>query len=1078
MLTEENSHRQLLAVFQRHRRETGRWPWWVEYPLVITTTAATVLLHKALGLGEPAPIVFLFPIIICAYIGGLRPGLISTGLAAVTANFFLIPPVGSFSIDQPVDIARLVALIVAGAIISVLTESLHRWRVVSQLEKERRSLLPTERKVQAGFAAGLLFLIVMGVVSYLSVVRLRENVTWVKRTEEVIAQIRSVVSAVSDVQNAHRGYTITGEERYLAPYQIAAQQLDAQLQKLREMTADDPEQQRRFDAFTTLVHDRMNISHEIIELRRTKGFAAAQRVILSGKSQEIQDRIYRLAAEMEEHELALLEKREASAARAASLTKGVIIGGSALAFVFVAVALFVIGQDFAGSRRAQAALREAHDLLESRVRERTTQLAQINQSLTALAEISDKVHRSLDFQTVLDLAIDSLMHYSQAPLVAFYKLDERSNHLQLLSSKGFSPQILETAQMIPLNGSLTGLAIVSRDVVISENIAADGRVEPQINSLLQAEGFQSIICVPLIFQERVLGAMDIFLKQAHKFKPHERKTLFSIGTTIGLAMANAEYTEILQKEIQDRKRVEETLRQSKESFRLLVEEVQDYAIIRLDSEGRVRSWNSGAQKIKGYCAEEIIGQHISCFYTPEDLERGRPEMLLRNALEHGRCEDEGWRMRKDGSRFWAQVVITALRNEQGGLTGFSKITRDTTENHAVAEALRESEERLQTVMENLTEGLVVSKLDGQLLHWNRAAVEMHGFNNLEECLRMLPEFMNIFELSTLENKVLSYEQWPLPRIIRGENLRNYDLRIRKIGADWQRIFSYGGSIIRDASGNELAFVTITDITKRKNAEAALRHAYDDLEKKVAERTLELKQTADALRDKNTELREFAYTVSHDLKAPLRGISGYAQELDRRHRQGLSERASFCVNQIISAVAKLDQLIEDLLHYSRLERETIVLSQVNVKKMVENLLAEHSKFIAEKGVQIAADLRFTTLAGWERGIRQVLANLLDNALKYSSQAQPPRITITGEELENGYRLSVADNGIGFNMKYHDRIFGLFNRLVRPDQFEGTGAGLAIVKKLVEKQKGRIWAQSSPGEGSTFFVELPKLPVTQH
>lgn len=232
--------------------------------------------------------------------------------------------------------------------------------------------------------------------------------------------------------------------------------------------------------------------------------------------------------------------------------------------------------------------------------------------------------------------------------------------------------------------------------------------------------------------------------------------------------------------------------------------------------------------------------------------------------------------------------------------------------------------------------------------------------------------------------------------------------------------------------------------------------------------------------KNEELKGFAYSVSHDLKAPLRGISGYAQELLRKHQAALSERGQFCVGQIISATKNLDQLIEDLLKYSRLDSEVVTTTPVQLDALINGILRDRAHTLEELGVVLDLKVPPITLESWERGLQQVLANLIDNAIKYSSHASPARITIIAETHPECFRLSVADNGIGFDMQYHDRIFGLFNRLVRPSEFEGTGAGLAIVKKLVEKLGATIRAESTLGHGATFFLELPahvKQEVTQ-
>jgi len=309
-----------------------------------------------------------------------------------------------------------------------------------------------------------------------------------------------------------------------------------------------------------------------------------------------------------------------------------------------------------------------------------------------------------------------------------------------------------------------------------------------------------------------------------------------------------------------------------------------------------------------------------------------------------------------------------------------------------------------------------------------------------------------------------------------------------------RVLHSQGHWVLDDRRQPLRLVGIChDITERRQAEAQLRQQEEQalavLEQRVASRTAELheknreleseidqrKRVAALLSARNEELKAFAYTVSHDLKAPLRGIAGYAQELDRRHRAGLGERALWCLHQILTAARNLDRLIEDLLHYSRLDAETPTRTGVDLAHLVETILGDRKALIVQQQAEVTVRLSATRVRAWERGLAQALTNLIDNALKYARNANPPRIGIVSEQWSDGVQISVSDNGIGFDMKYHDRIFGLFSRLVRQEDFEGTGAGLAIVKKVIEKMGGTIRAESSPGSGATFWIELPGLAL---
>jgi PAS domain S-box-containing protein len=292
----------------------------------------------------------------------------------------------------------------------------------------------------------------------------------------------------------------------------------------------------------------------------------------------------------------------------------------------------------------------------------------------------------------------------------------------------------------------------------------------------------------------------------------------------------------------------------------------------------------------------------------------------------------------------------------------------------------------------------------------------------------------------------------IERAFRDSSRFEFEERIVQPGGAIRLLRSQGNWIADKPGGPKKLVGICQDITERRQAEEQIRRT-------------------ELLQAKNEELKAFAYTVSHDLKAPLRGIAGYARELDRRHRPGLDDRALWCVTQILTATSNLDCLIEDLLQYSRLDAETPVLTDVDLAATIEGILNDRKPVILEQRTDVALQVPAARLRTWERGLVQLMTNLIDNALKYTRTVRHARVEISSCETRDCMRIAVADNGIGFDMKHHDRIFGLFNRLVTPEEFEGTGAGLAIAKKVVEKMGGRISATSTPGSGATFVVELP-------
>ena len=513
------------------------------------------------------------------------------------------------------------------------------------------------------------------------------------------------------------------------------------------------------------------------------------------------------------------------------------------------------------------------------------------------------------------------------------------------------------------------------------------------------------------------------------------------------------------------------------AFALLVDSTIDYAIFMLDPKGYVASWNTGAERIKGYRREEVIGQHFSIFYPREAIERNWPQTELEAATRDGRFEDEGWRLRKDGTPFWANVVITALRDDDGRLIGFGKVSRDLTERRRAEQELRESEERFRLIVESTTDyAIFMLEPDGRIASWNAGAQHIKGYSASE----VLGQHFSIFY--TQEAKERRWPQFELQEAERLGRFEDEGWRVRKDGSQfWANVVI---TALRGADGTLRGFGKVTrDISVRKAHEQRIENLTKELERRVTQ----LGATNRELTQKTSENESFVYSVSHDLRAPLVNLQGFSQELtlatgelagvisDERVPEDVRTRANTLISTelnesvgfIRNAVQHLGNIVDGLLRLSRVGRVEYQMAPVDVGAVVKDILASMRTTVAASGATIRVG-PLPTVPCDRNAIGQVFANIVGNALK-SLEADRPGVIEIAASAESPPVFSIRDNGIGIPEEYRRKIFQVFQH-VHPAQGRGEGMGLAIVRRIVERHGGRVWFESTPRVGTTFFFTL--------
>jgi PAS domain S-box-containing protein len=520
------------------------------------------------------------------------------------------------------------------------------------------------------------------------------------------------------------------------------------------------------------------------------------------------------------------------------------------------------------------------------------------------------------------------------------------------------------------------------------------------------------------------------------------------------------------------------------------------AIMVRDLDGRIRFWNQGAAERYGWSTQEAIGKithELLQTAFPKPLEEINAQ-LQRESFWEGELEHS----RRDGKRIVVASRWVLQRRNSDQSQAVLEINNDITERKRAEESLREAHEELEQRVGKLREqtqlldlahdAIMVRDLDGRISFWNQGAAERYGWSTQEAIGRMTHEL-----LQTAFPKPLEEINAQLQR----ENFWEGELEHSR--RDGERIVVASRWVLqrRNSDQSQAVLEINNDITERKRAEESLRKAHAELEQRVEERTRDLKtsnellemeiaermraqsilaQQAAELARSNSELEQFAYIASHDLQEPLRMVGSYVQLLERNYKDLFDAKGEEYIAYAVDGAKRMQMLINDLLAYSRVGTQGNDFALTDCAGVVGLAIKNLQKAIQESGATITCE-PLPTVRADRMQLLQLFQNLLANAIKFRAE-HPPELHITAQHTDGFWQFAVKDNGIGIEPRHFERIFLIFQRLNSRRQYPGTGMGLAISKKIVDRHGGTIWPVSEPGMGTTFFFTLPDQLGDQH
>jgi PAS domain S-box-containing protein len=920
-------------------------------------------------------------------------------------------------------------------------------------------------------------------------------------------------SVLKDAETGQRGYLLTGEEAYLEPYNKALAEIRTELEDLRQMASDGELPEDQVEQFGRLTGQKLAELEETVQLRRDRGQEAALDLVRTGQGKQIMDKIRSMVATIEGAKEAQLVQTSRHLNRATKLRTMVFALTSLMSLVLLGWIYQRISHEMARREAATRELvRERASLQESDERFRT--MANAMPQLAWIARGDGYIywynHRwyeytgttpgqmeGWDWQSVHDpQQLPIVLERWKGSIATGEPFDMvfplrgkdgvfrpfltrvmplRDGQGQVRQWFGTNTDVSEQQQAEQLlrAGEQRYRSFVEASAQIVWTTNARGEVDMAIPSWQaytgqtaeQARGFGWMEGIRAEDRPRVAEAwQSAFASRGlyeveYLLKRHDGAWRDIVARGVPVLNADGTVREYVGTciDVTDRRRAEEAVRESQERLSGIVDSAMD-AIISINDEQRITLFNAAAERMFGYSSHAVCGQPLDCL-IPERFRAAHQHHVGQFAAEGVTSRKMGALgeisgRRADGEEFPIEASIS--HGSVAGQRVMTVILRDITERKRSEESLRQSEQRLRAILDALPVAVFLSDEVGNVIFTNAAVEQIWGINALVT-RQQYGEYKGRWLESGLP---VEPEEWALARTLdTGEPFENELVQTNQ--PDGGRKILHNFSIpLRSDRGRFLGGIVVTeDVTQRIEAQEQLRKA-----KEAAE------HTAAELARSNKDLEQFAYVASHDLQEPLRMITGYLQLLAERYRGRLDEKADKYINYAVDGAQRMSGLIRDLLAFSRVNTRGEPLQQIPSQEAFDYALRNLEKSIETAGALVRHD-RLPAVRADKTQLVQLFQNLIGNAIKFRSPDRPPEIHVTAQPDRGQWLFSVRDNGIGFEQQYEKKIFLIFQRLHERGQYAGTGIGLAICRRIVERHGGRIWATGELDKGATFFFTIP-------